>query len=185
MAWGVEDMKRSERHAQIVALKQTGLTFKQIAAHLSLAQSTVTEAYYDPTGNKTRIRKARNNGTCVDCGAETKDSGAKVPPERCVKCSGVRLGALRKVWTRETCVQAIRDWADEHGGVYPTTLAWNPTRARNLGLKPHPDYVNNPDRWPCFHTVLRECGTWREAVIAAGFVPRERGQTLARLGVAA
>jgi transposase len=168
-------MTRTERHAQIKALKEQGLTFRQIAGRLGLGLSTVTDAYYDPSGEKVRARKARNNGTCIDCGAPTKDSGAKVPPKRCRECSPKAAGAARKVWTHETCVAAIREWAAEHDGIYPTTLMWNPTHARNLGSRPHPDYVNEPERWPCFHTVLRECGTWRAAVIAAGYVPRERG----------
>jgi hypothetical protein len=113
-------MPREERHKQVVALKQT-MTFKEIAEHLGLAVSTVTDAYYDPTGEKARARKRERHGTCVGCGAETYNSGSIHVPERCGKCaiahqrtveerrkmSVARQGKCR-LWTDEECFEAIR-----------------------------------------------------------------------------
>lgn len=124
---------------------------------------------------------------CVDCGKPLNGSDGTGPdaPERCVSCAAKVSGAARKVWTREACVMAMQEWAAEHNGVYPTTLMWSPSHAVQLGSSPHPDYVDHPDRWPCWATVVRQFGSWRACVVAAGFTPRERGQTLAHLGVAA
>ena len=82
-------MSRAERYAQIVALKQT-MTFREIAAHLGLAMSTITDVYYDPSGDGARKRKRRRHGTCADCGADTFNGGSE-PPKRCQTC---QLGPL-------------------------------------------------------------------------------------------
>lgn len=168
-------MTRAERHAQVVALKQQGLTFDQVAARLGLARSTVTSAYYDPTGEKERERKDRYANDCLDCGKRLDGSDGTKSAVRCVACANVIAGAARKVWTREKIIAAIQEWAAEHGQP-PTTTNWHPGHARAIG---HPElsaaYEAEPDRWPSHTQVCREfqdVGSWNAAIAAAGFTPR-------------
>jgi hypothetical protein len=177
-------MTRVERHAQIKRLKDAGLTFDEIAAGLGIARSTATDAYYDPTGEKARARKAKNNGRCVDCGVETKNSGGKIPPARCRPCAGIATGAARKVWTREAIVGAICAWANEHGEP-PASSDWNPWGARNNlhdEARARRDEEAG-DRWPGFTTVIRAFGSWNSAMQAAGYGTRPAhggGENVAR-----
>lgn len=154
-------MTRAERHAQVKALKETGLTFNEIAAHLGLAKSTVTSAYYDPTGATARARKAHYSRPCIDCGAPLSGCNGHGPnaPLRCVACAHIEA----TVWTRETVIAAVRQWADEHGGIPPVATDWNTSLAVSVGRPPRSlDY-------PAVPTVQRVFGSWHAAIIAAGF----------------
>lgn len=116
---------------------------------------------------------------CVDCGKRLNGSDGRGPNAaiRCLACASAKSGAERKVWTRAAIVAAIREWEGIYGEI-PRVCDWNPTHARSLGRLLHPAYVNEPERWPRHHTVMREFGQpggWARAMRAAGFEPRGRG----------
>lgn len=162
-----EHMTRAQRHTQVRAMKRDGLTFDQIAAQLGLARSTVTDAYYDPSGRKMRERKERQAGECVDCGATTMDSGSK-PPERCHPCATEH----RRYWTRDRIIQAIRDWSDQYGAP-PGAYDWDTGRLKQINPARWKRFYAG--RWPHQHTVLEMFGSWNAAIAAAGFTPRKIG----------
>lgn len=64
-------------------------------------------------------------------------------------------GAQPEGWTRERCIQAIKDYAVRHGHV--------------------PQAKNFTPPWPSVDTVKRLCGSWADAVEAAGFERPRRG----------
>lgn len=62
-------------------------------------------------------------------------------------------------WTRETCIDALRRWATLHPGMRPTCNAWVPA----------------PAGCPSRDTLRTLFGSWRLAMVAAGFGDRGRG----------
>lgn len=170
--WGVgamshnpqgQRMPRPQRHAQVVALKESGLTFNEIAAQLGLAKSTVTSAYYDATGEGARERRHRADGECVDCGATTHSGGA-VPPERCRDCAPLRIDWRKRaarprgyVFSDETIFEALRSVAVD-GNL--STNAYLVAYHRNPSL-------------PSMPTIIARFGKWNEAKRRAGLPTRE------------
>jgi DNA-binding CsgD family transcriptional regulator len=150
-------MTRAERHAQVKALKESGLTFDEIAADLGLARSTVTSAYYDPTSAQERARKDRYRGTCDTCGGPTYGgAGPDAAPTRCHRCTK-RAQHDGRHWTPERVIAALRSWAHELGR---TPSARDATRA---GAR-----VSQ-------RTVRREFGSWQAGLRAAGLMARQPG----------
>lgn len=168
-------MTRRERHEQVAGLRAQGLTFRQISERLGLAISTVKAAMYDPDGEKDRARKLKYSVPCTDCGAPLNGSDGNGPnaPIRCVKCSGVRNGAERKVWTREAILVAVQDWAREYGEP-PAVPDWNTYSARVvLGDDMRAQrFECARGQFPTFTTVVREFGSWNVAIETAGFAGR-------------
>lgn len=168
-------MKRAERHAQVVALKESGMTFNQIAAHLGIARSTATSAYYDPTGDQERARKASYSRPCIDCGTPLNGSWGNSPraPKRCAACAAPLAAETRRVWTADNVVERIREWADRYGDA-PAMADWSPHIARHQ--------LHDEDRarrcedaigcWPSPDSVIRIFGSWNAGLEAAGFTPR-------------
>lgn len=110
-----------------------------------------------------RCRKRQYDLTCVDCGGRVDGTGPgrrQLPP-RCLTCTRVRRTAQRR-WTPQTIVAAIQRWASEHGDVPPMAKDWV---SAALG---RPEYA------PPTSVVLSECGSWNEALRAAGFTPHRR-----------
>jgi hypothetical protein len=71
-------------------------------------------------------------------------------------------------WDRDSIVAAIRAWERTYGHP-PTQREWQPA----------------PDGCPNQYTVLREFGSWGDAIVAAGFERPRRGKThYARKGAA-
>jgi hypothetical protein len=150
-------MTRADRHAQVVALKATGLTFTQITALLGVSRTTVTDAYYDPTGALSRERKRRRHGSCVDCGTDTFNSGGE-PPKRCQSCEIERLKTDpavardrsakligRVTWTDQQIFAAIRASARDgvaSGDAYHAMRAEDPTAYPSMAIIYH-----RFDRW--------------------------------------
>jgi hypothetical protein len=93
---------------------------------------------------------------CLDCGTPV------VTSDRCGRCV-----ARRPDWTRAQAVSAIGAWVEEEGRV-PVPADWVPTAdvSRRWGRE--------FPRWPSEVTVRTLFGSWRAAVIAAGFRPRRR-----------
>lgn len=165
-------MPRAERHAQVVAMKERGMTFKQIAAELGLSRSAVTDAYYDPAGEKARARKAARNGTCRDCGAPTKNSGAVIPPERCRACAGAHQRAMTRAWI----IESFHEW-ERLFGVPPNVTDWSPAHARAAGQLRKVARHESTDRpWPAVSAVQDIFGSWNAGRAAAGYDTYGPGQ---------
>lgn len=71
----------------------------------------------------------------------------------------------RPQWTQETCIQAIKDWAAEHGGRPPTNR----------------DFIIAAEGRPSTGQVKKLFGSWATAIAAAGFpAPTRGGNTRSR-----
>lgn len=59
-----------------------------------------------------RAAKRRRTGVCKTCGATTRYHGrGRDVSDLCHPCAS----AARRVWTRETIIAAVQQWAAEHG----------------------------------------------------------------------
>jgi hypothetical protein len=98
------------------------------------------------------LSKRRRTGTCVDCGGTTRYGGQPGKPvsERCVRCANER----RRTWSEERILAAIHRFRVEHGRP-PVANDWR--------------YATRPDYAPSVGTVQAVFGTWRIAIVAAGF----------------
>jgi hypothetical protein len=113
-------------------------------ARLGMAQSTVSSLLSDPDGSLLRARKDLYRGKCQECGGRTDGSNGRAKaPSICKACIE---------WSEEACIEAIRRWAAEHGGV--------PPRKKDL--------VRAPQGYPSAQTVETRIG-WNEALLKAGF----------------
>lgn len=158
-------MKRAERYAQLRALRDEGLLLREIAARTGLSISTVNGVLCDPTGERARARKARNDGTCADCGARTGSSGARTPPRRCRPCANAQEASIgvrrrksarlrgRVKWTDDEILGVLRGFAD---GQRLTGVAYD--TARRAAAVPLPSRA----------TVELRYGSWARACDAAG-----------------
>lgn len=82
-------------------------------------------------------------GTCIDCGRQTNGyNGPGTASDHCMDC-------IR--WPDEAILDAIRRWAETHGGIPPTCTDW-----RHAG-----------EDHPVGDVVIRRMG-WNEALLAAG-----------------
>jgi hypothetical protein len=79
--------------AEAVGLLREGLTGTQAAARMGLSKSQVYQLLNDPTDEKNRARKARHNGTCASCGAETSYGNGSGPARFCDRCFRTRHAA--------------------------------------------------------------------------------------------
>lgn len=153
-------MSRAERVKQIQALRTRGLSQREIGERLGLARRTVSAYIVDPSGAKNRARKRSYGGTCQGCGNRTDGSNGRArAPRWCVHCEPREPWK----WPKERILEAIRDWAAEHGES-PAATDWNSFARAQRG--------RDEGRWPDFTTVVRRFGSWNLAIAAAGFEPR-------------
>lgn len=165
-------MTRAERYAQIKPLRDEGLTYREIGERLGISARTAHDVVADPTGERARARKAKNNGTCIDCGAETKNGGGGVPPERCARCNVTHTRALplrreaslnrrgKSRWTDEQILDELR--AASYAGLLTTTI-YDAAHAADPSL-------------PSRSLVVRRFDRWNEAVRRAGLRSRGPGR---------
>jgi hypothetical protein len=111
-----------------------GLSIVQIADRLGRSPATIKAYFYDPAGEKTRAVKARYQGVCRGCGADTQPRNGKGDAYACSKAG--HLGAIRLRWTG----QRVR-W-----------LAWRRLRSYLgggvvLADRSAPDAVRCPSQW--------------------------------------
>lgn len=146
-----------DRKRRAYELRAQGLTQQEIAHALGVSRSSVS-AYLDPLhGEKTRQRRARYGRACVDCGTLTSGAeGRAKAPERCAACQLAKQHNDR-YWTRERIVDAIRLFAKRNGRA-PVATDWL-----------YGWHGIGGDGYPYTTQVLRECGSWANAVEAAGF----------------
>lgn len=101
-------------------------------------------------------------GTCRFCGATTNGyDGPGTASDVCKVCLYTRLA-----WNREKVIAAIQRWADEHGGIPPTSVDWG-----NASGRPDRRHLDYTPEYPSCETVREHCGSFTDAIRAAGFEP--------------
>jgi hypothetical protein len=146
-------VKTPERVVEAQRLHADGWTLAEIAELWNVSATTVHGWIRDPDLSRQRARRDSYRVPCPECGRPMSGEG-----ETC--------GACRKTWTRDAVVAAIRDWADEHDGVPPTSTEFNPPVGSPARVE------RESGRWPARSTVLAAFGSWNAAMLAAGFQPR-------------
>lgn len=155
-------MTRSEKAAKAAELRASGKTHREIAAEMGISLSYAHNLAVDPDGAKMKARKDSYRGTCRECGGKTDGSnGRNSAPEICSGCF-VKQQHENRYWTQQRIIDAIKAWHRAHGRP-PIAPEWVTPRDRVGEIPP-------------VSTVQREFGTWRAAIIAAGFECKERGK---------
>lgn len=174
-------LSRAERHEQVTRLKQAGLTFKEIANYLGLAKSTVTSAYYDPTGEKDWQRRHNHHGNCLDCGAETHNGGGRVPPKRCRRCQLERQTTMEFREINAATRPRRRKYSDEQIAETLRSVATDgvlslPEYEAAYAAAPRGSMASVP-------LLVMRYGSWTEALAHAGLETRSgrRGPYKGRL----
>lgn len=115
--------RRELLYADIKYLREVeGKMWREIGEIVGVSLKTANEYYHDPTGAKTKARKAKNDGVCIDCSGTTHSGGGVIAPERCRSCQHVYLRSLEgrrelakrprhRKWTDEQILDAIRSAA--------------------------------------------------------------------------
>lgn len=146
--------RRAENALRCRALRSLGLLEREIAAQTGLSRSYVNALLNDPNGDNDKSRKDRYRGVCESCGARTDGSnGRALAPKLCISCSTAEQHEQRH-WTQERIVEALQQVAHQTG-VQPA--------AQEFLYGMHPGFQSVPSM------AIREFGTWREAMKAAGF----------------
>jgi DNA-binding CsgD family transcriptional regulator len=150
-------------------LRAQGLVGRQIAERLHVSQSYAYELLEDPTGELNRERKKKYNGTCESCGAPASYGHSGLA--RCRVCYEDDI----KIWTQDAIVCAIQEWADEHGGIPPSAMDWNPQMAISHGRPEKAEKFYADGHWPNVKSAQEQFGSWNAAIAAAGLEPRRIG----------
>ena len=136
----------AEKVAQAQALRAEGLLLREIAERMGVRKSTAAGYLTDPDRAKQRALRERYAAPCPSCGGPTDGScGYKRPTSMCRSC---------REWPDDAIIDAIRRWADDHGGIPPRSVDW--TRAA----------VDHP----ASATVRNRIG-WNRALKLAGYAP--------------
>jgi hypothetical protein len=88
------------------------LSVAEIARRLGRSPATVKAYFYDPTGEKARAVKARYQGVCRGCGANTQPRNGKGDAYAYGYgyCKACHPGAIERRWTRDRVLDAMRSW---------------------------------------------------------------------------
>jgi hypothetical protein len=106
------------------------------------------------------------SGTCVDCGARTNgNDGPGKAAERCRPCRH-EFERANAPWSREGVIHAIQEFAETYGRP-PRVTDFSKAHAAARG---HAGRVPDGHR-PAQATIAKYCGSWNEAVRAAGLEP--------------
>jgi hypothetical protein len=110
-----------------------------------------------------RCRKAQYDLTCVKCGGRVSgtDPGKMANRDEpvCIRCAA----GFYAVWTAEAIVCAIQEWADDHGGIPPSSNDFRRLHQRDVSAVPNVNHVRF------------RFETWNAAIRAAGFEPHSGG----------
>jgi AraC-like DNA-binding protein len=163
--------ERQRAVALAVHFRETeGLSIAQIAARLGRSPATVKAYFYDPTGAKARAVKARYVGVCRGCGAYTQPRSGK--GDAYAYCKRCQPGAIRRRWTRELVLSAMREWRARYGRL-PSSYDWSRTHAqrrRDEALE-----RLSSGEWPAANVVSKLFGTWTDARAAEALGEGRRG----------
>lgn len=110
----------------------------QIASRLGVSPRTIDAYRYDPTNAKHREFRLLLRGTCRRCGRPTTYLRKGRSSALCASC---RPTSAPSTWTRETAVQALREW-EQTFGFRPTLQDLDRARAQARG----PDAVARLDQ---------------------------------------
>ena len=135
-----------------------GLSIAQIAGRLGRSRATVKAYFYDPTGAKARAVKARYVGVCRGCGAYTQPRNGK--GDAYAYCKACHPGAIQGRWTRESVLDAMREWRARYGRL-PSSYDWSRTYARRRGGEAL-ERLGEGD-WPSPSVVTDVHGSWPAA----------------------
>ncbi len=155
----VSDRRRAvalARHSR----EAEGLSISQIADRLGRSPATIKAYFYDPTKEKARAVKARYEGVCRGRGASTQPRNSKGD----AYCKACHPGAIKRYWTRERVLAAMRDWRDRYGQL-PSSYDWSRTHARRCGGEAVERLALG--EWPSASIVTPLFGTWAAACAAA------------------
>jgi len=134
-------------------LRARGWSHGQIAKEIGCGERTV-QRWLNPNLARKDTEAAyharkQNGSRCIDCGTPTS-----YPPtikgRRCNRCSVQH----RVPWNKQTIIQAIQRWAQQHGHP-PRSREWQPAT---------PGY-------PSATTMIRLFGSFSNAIEAAGYRP--------------
>jgi hypothetical protein len=95
-----------------------------------VALRTVKAYFYDPTGEKARAVKARYQGLCRGCGADTQPRNGK--GDAYAYCKACHPGATERRWTCQRVLDAMRAWEGRYGRL-PSSYDWSRTHATRRG----------------------------------------------------
>jgi Homeodomain-like domain-containing protein len=165
------DSDRVVERGRAVALarhyrESEGLSIREIADRLGRSPATVKAYFYDPTGEKARVVKARYVGVCRGCGAYTQPRNGKGGAY--AYCKACHPGAIERRWARARVTGAMRSWEARHGRL-PTSYDWSSTYARRRGGDALARLAEG--EWPSASVVTRLFGSWvaaREAALCDG-----------------
>ncbi len=82
------------------------LTIRQIADRPGRSPATIKAYFYDRTGEKARMVKARYQGRCRGCGAYTQPRNGKGDAYAYAYCKACHPGAIEPYWTPERVLEA-------------------------------------------------------------------------------
>jgi AraC-like DNA-binding protein len=139
-----------------------GLSIAQIADRLGRSPATIKAYFYDPTGAKAGAVKARYVGVCRGCGAYTQPRNGK--GDAYAYCKACHPGAIRRRWTPERLLAAMREWRDRYGRL-PSSYDWSRTHARRRGGEALKRLAE--EGWPSASVVTDLFGSWAAARAAA------------------
>lgn len=151
-------MTRAEGAARAAELKAQGLNGLQIAERMGIGKSQAYELLSDPDGSARKKQRERYAGACIDCGGRTY-AGQLPPPVRCRVCHAKHAA----IWPPDAVICCIQEYADERGGIPPSSNGWS-AHKRRVG-----------EDAPCANEIIRRFGSWNAAIIAAGYEPHHGG----------
>jgi hypothetical protein len=155
---------REQKVAVAQRLRAQGLTMREVGELLGASPWTVGDWLNDPDGSRTRARKERYRGTCIDCGGPTTGGLGRGPnaPLRCRRCSGKaiadrtrqraqdRFELIARLWaqgkTSREIEAVVGGWTHTPGGLISSM------RSRGYDLP----YRYNPDRVPNMQEASRK-----------------------------
>lgn len=146
-------MTPKEQARQLYATGQ----YRQIdlAERFGVARSTISAWLDDRHAEKQLARRERYRGTCETCGAKTTGCNGYNAPNECAKCAPARQHEER-YWNKERVLEAIKDFHARNGR-RPVAQEW------------HDKHNLDGERYPFTSIVIREFGSWANAIEVAGF----------------
>ena len=114
-------------------------------------------------------------GVCRGCGAYTQPRNGK--GDAYAYCKRCHPGAIKRRWTREGVLAAMREWRERYGRL-PSSYDWSRTHASRRGGQAL-ERLRGGD-WPAASVVSSMFGTWEAARAATTQPAAEVGMETSR-----